>query len=411
MPAFNLSPLFLLFVIFAVFLCGTFCLADWKSPAVNPLDSSILFPVKGNVYPLGHFTVSVTIGNPPKVFELDIDTGSDLTWVQCDAPCTGCTLPRDRLYKPHNNVVRCGEPLCAALFSASKSPCKNPNDQCDYEVEYADHGSSIGVLVKDPVPLRLTNGTILAPNLGFGCGYDQHNGGSQSPPLTAGVLGLGNSKATMATQLSALSHVRNVLGHCFSGQGDGFLFFGGDLVPSSGMSWMPILRTLGGKYSAGPAEVYFGGNPVGIRGLILTFDSGSSYTYFNSQVYGAVLNLLRNGLKGQPLRDAPEDKTLPMCWKGSKAFKSVADARNFFKPLALSFGNSKKVQFQIPPEAYLIISNLGNVCLGILNGSQVGLGNVNLIGDISMLDKMMVYDNERQQIGWAPANCSRPPKK
>ena len=46
------------------------------------------------------------------------------------------------------------------------------------------------------------------------------------------------------------------------------------------------------KYSAGPAEVYFGGNPVGIRGLILTFDSGSSYTYFNSQVYGAVLNLV-----------------------------------------------------------------------------------------------------------------------
>lgn len=64
--------------------------------------------------------------------------------------------------------MRCGEPLCSALFSASKSPCKNPNDQCDYEVEYADHGSSIGVLVKDPVPLRLTNGTILAPNLGFG---------------------------------------------------------------------------------------------------------------------------------------------------------------------------------------------------------------------------------------------------
>lgn len=69
------------------------------------------------------------------------------------------------------------------------------------------------------------------------------------PPLTAGVLGLGNSKATMATQLSALSHVRNVLGHCFSGQGGGFLFFGGDLVPSSGMSWMPILRTPGGSVS------------------------------------------------------------------------------------------------------------------------------------------------------------------
>lgn len=65
---------------------------------------------------------------------------------------------------------------------------------------------------------------------------------------------------------------------------------------------------------------------------------------------------LRNGLKGQPLKEAPEDKTLPICWKGSKAFKSVADVRNFFKPLALSFTNSNNVQFQIPPEAYLIIS-------------------------------------------------------
>lgn len=65
---------------------------------------------------------------------------------------------------------------------------------------------------------------------------------------------------------------------------------------------------------------------------------------------------LRNDLKGQPLRDAPEDKTLPVCWKGSKVFKSVADVKNFFKPLALSFTNSKNAQFQIPPETYLIIS-------------------------------------------------------
>lgn len=38
-----------------------------------------------------YYSVSLSIGNPPKLFELDIDTGSDLTWVQCDAPCTGCT--------------------------------------------------------------------------------------------------------------------------------------------------------------------------------------------------------------------------------------------------------------------------------------------------------------------------------
>ncbi|KAG6591878.1 Aspartic proteinase Asp1, partial [Cucurbita argyrosperma subsp. sororia] len=407
----NLFPVFVLFAAFVLSLSGKLCFADRKPSVINRPSSSIVFPVKGNVYPLGHFTASVNVGNPPKVFDLDIDTGSDVTWVQCDAPCTGCTLPRDKLYKPHNNVVRCGEPLCAALFHQGKPPCRNPNDQCDYQIEYADHGSSIGVLVKDLVPMKLANGTVIAPNLGFGCGYDQHNGGSQPPPSTGGVLGLGNSKGTLASQISSLTHVRSVIGHCYSGHGGGFLFFGGDLVPSSGISWTPILHTSGGRYSSGPADVFFGGKAVGIRGLTLTFDSGSSYTYFNSQVYGAILNTLRNDLKGQPLKDAPEEKILPVCWKGSKAFKSVADVRSFFKPLALSFTNSRNAQFQMPPESYLIISELGNVCLGILDGSQVGLGNVNLIGDISFLDKIVVYDNEKQQIGWAPANCSRPRKQ
>ena len=61
------------------------------------------------------------------------------------------------------------DPLCAALSSLGKFIFKNPNDQCAYEVEYADHGSSVGVLVKDLVPMRLTNGKRISPNLGFGC--------------------------------------------------------------------------------------------------------------------------------------------------------------------------------------------------------------------------------------------------
>jgi len=30
--------------------------------------------------------------------------------------------------------------------------------------------------------------------------------------------------------------------------------------------------------------------------------------------------------------------------------------------------------------------------------------------DISMQDKMVIYDNEKQLIGWMPANCDRLPK-
>ncbi|KAG5032758.1 hypothetical protein JHK82_016328 [Glycine max] len=78
-------------------------------------------------------TVNRAIGNPPKVYELDIDTGSYLTWTQCDASCKGCTLPCNRQYKPHGNLVKCVDPLCGAIQSALSLPHVTTNVQCDYQ--------------------------------------------------------------------------------------------------------------------------------------------------------------------------------------------------------------------------------------------------------------------------------------
>lgn len=76
--------------------------------------------------------------------------------------------------------------------------------------------------------------------VGCRCGYDQKHSGLSMPPTT-GVLGLGTGKASIVSQLSRLGLTRNVVGHCLSSQG-GFLFFGNDLVPSSGVMWTPMSR-------------------------------------------------------------------------------------------------------------------------------------------------------------------------
>lgn len=36
------------------------------------------------------YNVTLNIGQPQKPYFLDPDTGSDLTWLQCDAPCVRC---------------------------------------------------------------------------------------------------------------------------------------------------------------------------------------------------------------------------------------------------------------------------------------------------------------------------------
>ncbi|KAJ8762919.1 hypothetical protein K2173_023048 [Erythroxylum novogranatense] len=377
--------------------------------ANNPFDSSVLFKVIGNVYPLGYYAALVNIGNPPKTYDFDFDTGSDLSWVQCDAPCTSCTLPRTKQYRPNHNAMPCSNRLCQAINLPTRN-CHDANDQCDYELKYADGGSSTGVLVMDSFPLPLINGTVIRPALAFGCGYHQEIPfGAHPSPTTAGVLGLGKGETSFVSQLRALNITKNVIGHCLSSQGGGFLFLGDHFVPSKGTSWAPMLHSTENYYVSGPADLLFGGKPTGASGLQLTIDSGSSYTYFSSQVYKTTLNLIQKDLSGKPLKDAPEDKTLPICWKGRKPFKSINDAKSYFQPLALSFKNAKNVQLLLPPEHYLIVSKNGNVCFGILNGTEKGLGNLNLIGDIFLQDKLVIYDNERQLIGWAPANCNTLP--
>ncbi|KAF9681831.1 hypothetical protein SADUNF_Sadunf05G0043400 [Salix dunnii] len=311
-------------------------------------------------------------------------------------------------YRPSNNLVACMDPICQSLHSNDDHICENPG-QCDYEVDYADGGSSLGVLVRDAFNLNFTSEKRQSPLLAIGCGYDQFPGGSHHP--IDGVLGLGKGKSSIVSQLSSMGLVRNVIGHCLSGRGGGFLFFGDDLFDPSRVAWTPMSPDAK-HYSPGFAELTFDGKTTGFKKLLTTFDSGASYTYLNSQAYQGLLSLLKKELSGKPLREALDDQTLPLCWKGPKPFKSIRDVKKYFKTFALRFTNDRKSKtvLEFPPEAYLIISSKGNACLGILNGTEVGLNDLNVIGDISMQDRVVIYDNEKERIGWGPGNCNRLPK-
>ncbi|KAF7834117.1 aspartic proteinase Asp1-like [Senna tora] len=373
---------------------------------LNRPGSSIVFKVHGNVYPVGFYNVTLNIGQWPRPYFLDIDTGSDLTWLQCDAPCIRCSQTPHPLYEPSNDLVACKDPLCASLQPLDEYECQHP-DQCDYQIDYADHYSSLGVLLRDVYILNFTNGLQLKVRMALGCGYDQIFPTSSSYHPLDGVLGLGRGKTSFISQLNAQGLVPNVVGHCLSAQGGGYIFFG-DLHDSSRLIWTPMSSKHHSKHysSAGAAEMVLGGK-AGIAASSVTFDTGSSYTYFNSNSYQALLSWLKKEARRKGIKEAPDDHTVPVCWhNGKRPFKSIREATKYFNPFSLTFrnGNAKlKSHFQIPPQAYLIISNKGNACLGILNASEVGM-------DISMLDKVMVFDNEKQLIGWAPANCDRLPK-
>ncbi|XP_031260794.1 aspartic proteinase Asp1-like [Pistacia vera] len=194
-----------------------FCSASpTSSSLINRVGSSLLFPVHGNVYPTGYYNVTLYMGQPAKPYFLDIDTGSDLTWLQCDAPCVHCTEAPHPYYKPNNDLVVCKDPICASLHAPGDHKCPDPG-QCDYEVQYADSGSSLGVLVRDAFAFNYITGVRINPRLALGCGYDQLPGPFNHP--LDGILGLGKGRSSILAQLHSQNLVRNVIGHCLSGRG------------------------------------------------------------------------------------------------------------------------------------------------------------------------------------------------
>ncbi|GFZ16790.1 eukaryotic aspartyl protease family protein [Actinidia rufa] len=174
----------------------------------SKIEAAAILPVRGNIYPDGLYFTYMLVGSPPKPYFLDVDTGSDLTWLQCDAPCTSCA-------------------------------------KCDYEIEYADQSSSMGVLAMDEIHLMVANGSLTKSTVVFGCAYDQKGILLNSLAKTDGILGLSRAHVSLPSQLASRGIINNVVGHCLAADavGGGYIFLGDGFVPHGQMAWVPMLNS------------------------------------------------------------------------------------------------------------------------------------------------------------------------
>lgn len=389
-----------------------------NSKVVAVDSSSAVFPISGNVYPDGLYYTHLRVGNPPKRYFVDVDTGSDLTWIQCDAPCRSCAKGANAIYKPTlSSIVPSVDSLCLEVQKYEKNGYDENFQQCDYEIQYADHSSSLGVLIKDELHLMTTNGSKTKLNFVFGCGYDQEGMLLNTLAKTDGIMGLSRAKVGLPYQLASKGLIKNVVGHCLGndGVGGGYMFLGDDFVPSWGMTWVPMAQTTD-LYQTEILGINYGNRLLSFDGNSkvgkVVFDSGSSYTYFPKEAYLDLVASLKE-VSGLGLIQDDSDTTLPICWQANFPIRSVKDVKDYFKTLTLRFGNKwwiLSTLFRIPPEGYLIISNKGNVCLAILDGSNVHDGSSIILGDISLRGHLVVYDNVNKNIGWERTKCGMPSK-
>ncbi|VFQ60597.1 unnamed protein product [Cuscuta campestris] len=127
------------------------------------------FELGGNGLPTDAalYYTKLAIGTPSKDYYVQVDTGSDIFWVNC-VDCNTCPKKSDigidlALYDIKTSStakeVTCDHHFCTKMFNAPYADCK-VGMRCEYQVSYGDGSKTAGYFVQDNVHFHQVSGSL-----------------------------------------------------------------------------------------------------------------------------------------------------------------------------------------------------------------------------------------------------------
>ncbi|CAN6242189.1 unnamed protein product [Urochloa humidicola] len=361
----------------------------------------------------GLYYTEIKLGTPPRTYYVQVDTGSDILWVNCIS-CDRC--PRKSglgldltLYDPKasstGNEVSCNQEFCAATYGGKLPGC-SANVPCEYKVVYGDGSSTTGFFITDTLQFdQVTGDGQTQPGNGsvtFGCGAQQGGDLGASNQALDGIIGFGQANTSMLSQLAAAGKVKKIFSHCLDTINGGGIFAIGDVVQPK-VKTTPLIADMphynvnlksidvGGTALQLPAHVFETGDK---KGTII--DSGTTLTYLPELVFKEVMLAVFNKHQDITFHDVQNF----LCFQYSG---SVDDG---FPTITFHFEDD--LALHVYPHEYFFANGNDVYCMGFQNGgSQSKDGrDIVLMGDLVLSNKLVVYDLENQVIGWTDYNCS-----
>ncbi|KAH0674623.1 hypothetical protein KY284_025710 [Solanum tuberosum] len=375
--------------------------------------AGIDLPIGGTGRPnsVGLYFAEIGIGTPPNNYFVQVDTGSDIMWVNCIA-CQRCRKRGYRnikltLYNPRDSLtgklVVCGQSFCKDFYRRSGLGCSG-NSSCMYDQAYGDGSSTRGYFVEDVVQYNKVSGDLQTKSgngsVIFGCGYSQSADLISSDEAFDGILGFGKSNSSILSQLASSGKVKKMFAHCLDGVNGGGIFAIGNVVqpkvnmtplvpnkPHYSVNMMAV--EVGYQFLNLSADVFMNGENKEV-----IIDSGTTLAYLPDVIYSP---LVKKILSWQPDLKLRHDEYTCFEYSGS-----VDDG---FPQVTFHFENS--LSLRVRPHEYLFpYEDL--VCIGWQNSGNQSRDNWNLtvFGDLVLSNRLILYDLENQAIGWTEYNCT-----
>ncbi|XP_057465817.1 aspartic proteinase CDR1-like [Actinidia eriantha] len=350
----------------------------------------------------GEYLMKLSIGTPPFEILGIADTGSDLTWTQCE-PCTQCYNQNAPLFDPQNSStyseLSCQSQPCQALPTSS---CDE--DACQYRMTYGDQSYSVGTLAAETFTLGSASGRAVSiPNMVFGCG---HNDEGTFNETAMGIIGLGGGSVSLISQLS--DAINGKFSYCLSGFNTddtikSKINFGDiALVSGSGVVSTPIGSkeistfyyltlesiTVGNKSLAYETKIKYSGDDDGQQGNII-IDSGTTLTLLPGDLYEKLESEVKQAIKNEP--SANPQGALGLCY----GHISIDDLPNMtFKFIGAELELSPTNTF---------VQNGELICLAIIP-SDMGIA---IFGNLGQMNFLIGYDLVKKQVSFMPTDCSK----
>ncbi|CAL1353052.1 unnamed protein product [Linum trigynum] len=357
---------------------------------------STTIPAKdGSIVDSGNYIVTVGLGTPARQLSLIFDTGSDVTWTQCQPCVEPCYQQKEKIFDPSSSKtyrnVSCDAAACSALDAATANRgCRAST--CVYGILYGDASFSIGFLAIEKLTLTETD---VFDEFYFGCG--QNNKGNFGG--AAGLLGLGRNQLSLVSQTS--DKYKKLFSYCLpsSPSGTGFLTFGGAATKSA-VKYTPIASVAGGDnfYGIGITAISVGGKKLPVAASVYSdagaiIDSGTVITRLPPAAYSALRSAFRKQMSKYPL--AQGLSILDTCYDLSK-FKNFAVPK-----IGFFFAGGAEVDIDAVGILYAIKPT--QVCLAFAGNGDAK--DVAILGNVQQQTLEVVYDGAGGRIGFASGGC------
>ncbi|XP_058113118.1 aspartyl protease family protein At5g10770-like [Magnolia sinica] len=347
----------------------------------------------GTSFRTTNYIVTVGFGTPKKDMTLEFDTGSDLTWIQCQ-PCAGSCYPQQQpIFNPSDSSsylnLSCSSTQCSQLslvIGCSSSTCV-------YFTAYGDGSNSTGFFAKDT--LSLTQSDVF-PSFLFGCG--QQNTGLFGN--TAGLLGLGQGVLSLVSQTA--SKLGRVFSYCLppTSSSPGYLTLGPDTIPS-GIKFTPLLKNVNRPtfYFLNMTGMSVGGQALPIPASTFAspgtiIDSGTVISRLPPSVYATLRSAFRQAMSNYTV--AAPVSIFDTCYD----FSGQGDIS--VPTITLSFEGGVDVLVDFSGIILAASQTVG--CLAF--AGNVNAGSWTIIGNRQQRTFDVIYDIAGGRVGFSPGGCS-----